>query len=109
MSDLREAKENLEKILNEVREKDRQELLETEAWLEIKRKEKAEALGKEGIKNYKLALRTHDWFYDYSDDHNVWTRGFNEKTELRKLQEVLDPDYEIWDTIAPEHFKRRSK
>lgn len=24
----------------------------------------------------------HDWFYDYSDDHSVWTRGFENKKRL---------------------------
>jgi len=30
-------------------------------------------------------LVTHDWFYDYSDDHRVWTQGQNNNERIRKL------------------------
>lgn len=57
------------------------------------------------MEKYKSLLTYHDWFYDYSDDHNVWTKGAKERAELRALQQNLDPDYEIWNTFAPDDFK----
>lgn len=27
------------------------------------------------ITEFKTALANHDWFYYFSDDHRVWTRG----------------------------------
>ena len=30
-----------------------------------------------------------DWWYDYSDDHRVWTRGVNDEKELERLAESL--------------------
>ena len=32
-------------------------------------------------------LRTHDWSYDYSDDHSVWTRGKNERAAINQLMQ----------------------
>lgn len=29
-------------------------------------------------------LQTHDWFFDYSDDHRVWKRGVEERKEIKK-------------------------
>jgi hypothetical protein len=29
----------------------------------------------------------HDWFYDYSDDHRVWTAGNEYKNNLYRLAE----------------------
>ena len=35
-------------------------------------------------------LKNHDWYYGYSDDHKVWTRGRNASAALRKTKEELD-------------------
>jgi len=59
------------------------------------------------VEDYKSLLARHDWYYDYSDDHSVWTRGSNERNTLYKYQEALDPDYKIWNEYAPEMFQRK--
>ena len=30
-----------------------------------------------------------DWWYDYSDDHSVWTRGTDKERELERIAESL--------------------
>lgn len=35
-------------------------------------------------------LRSHDWYYGYSDDHRVWTRGRDASRALRVTHEELD-------------------
>ena len=35
-------------------------------------------------------LETHDWYYDYSDDHRYWTRGRDEARDIRALRESLN-------------------
>ena len=55
---------------------------------------------------YKSLLSRHDWYYDYSDDHSVWTRGSNERKELNRMQDAIDSDYAIWNEYAPDMFKR---
>jgi len=58
------------------------------------------------MEDYIYKLRTHDWFYEYSDDHGVWRRGSDERDQLRRLQEEIDDDYKIWNQYAPDMFKR---
>jgi hypothetical protein len=106
MSDLIQARQNLQNLLAEIRKKELDERLEADALAEINRLEKAKELGAEGLRDYRHLLRTHDWWYDFSDDHRVWQEGSRSRNELNKLQEVLDPDFKIWDDIAPEHFRR---
>lgn len=35
-------------------------------------------------------LKTHDWYYGYSDDHRVWTRGRKAASALAKTHSELD-------------------
>lgn len=47
-------------------------------------------------KGLEYKLRAHDWTYEYSDDHSVWTRGTSERKAIRELVEAqyqkgLDP------------------
>ena len=32
--------------------------------------------------HFAKALRSHDWYYGYSDDGNVWRRGYNQSMNL---------------------------
>jgi hypothetical protein len=34
-------------------------------------------------------LAFHDWYYDYSDDHSVWTRGVRERDAINAEQKRL--------------------
>lgn len=34
-------------------------------------------------------LETHDWYFDYSDDHTYWRRGQEEARNIRVLRESL--------------------
>ena len=45
-------------------------------------------------------LQFHDWYYDYSDDHSVWSRGQRENDAInaeqhRLIHEVKVPIEEI--------------
>lgn len=53
------------------------------------------------IESYRLALGAHDWFYEYSDDHRVYTQGRDSELALRRLAARLDPDLVIWSEYAP--------
>lgn len=37
------------------------------------------------IVKLKQALRNHDWFYQFSDDHSVWQRGCRQGREINEL------------------------
>lgn len=54
---------------------------------------------------YRQALAGHDWYYNYSDDYSVWRRGSDHAEKINRMREELDPDFKIWDEIAPKDFK----
>lgn len=59
------------------------------------------------INDYTRLLRAHDWFHEYSDDQDVWRRGVAQREALIKLRQQFDPEYVIWNTIAPAQFQRK--
>lgn len=62
---------------------------------------------KYSVDDYKTLLARHDWFYNYSDDHSVWSRGSDERDQLYKYQDAIDPDYNIWNEYSPEMYQRK--
>lgn len=44
------------------------------------------------IDQIKSLMQKHDWFFDYSDDHREWQKGFSEKLEIIELMRKLSPD-----------------
>jgi hypothetical protein len=57
--------------------------------------------------NYINDLKTHDWFYAYSDDQRVWRAGGEADKVLRAAQEKLDPDYQLWNKFAPKDYQHK--
>lgn len=57
------------------------------------------------IHDYINHLKYHDWFFQYSDDHSVWTRGNRARQQLLREQKELDPDWSIWNQHAPDECK----
>lgn len=64
------------------------------------------------INEFTNALKGHDWFFDFSDDHSVWTRGFNSKKNLESMAHSLVANGEtpaevatLWNQYAPERFQ----
>lgn len=33
-------------------------------------------------------LQTHDWYFDYSDDHRAWQRGRDQRDEIRRQMDI---------------------
>lgn len=60
----------------------------------------------EGLNTYIKLLKDHDWHYNYSDDHEAFMKSLNEKTYLRSLAMVYDHNFQIWDSIAPDQYKK---
>ena len=59
------------------------------------------------IEQYKDALNAHDWTFEWSDDHNVWTRGIMQRQLLNAAQKALDADCSIWNSICHKDYVRR--
>jgi len=58
-----------------------------------------------GEQLYRELLATHDWFYDYSDDHTAWSRGKAMSQKIFGLRAQVDPTGKIWNEYAPDQFK----
>ncbi len=42
------------------------------------------------LERLELMLKTHDWYYDYSDDHSVWRAGQVSWDAIRRLRKQLE-------------------
>ena len=64
---------------------------------------------KSNLKILNELLKNHDWFSQYSDDHQIWKLGSEEREALHKFiylnggwnKEVLT----TWNKYAPKRFK----
>lgn len=63
--------------------------------------------GAQTLDRYRTMLREHDWSFEYSDDHRVWRLGRLAQEQLEFLQRELDADCGIWNSIAPERYRRK--
>lgn len=57
------------------------------------------------MQDYLLLLSTHDWEFEHTDYAYLWREGSRERAALLLLQEELDPDAKIWNSIAPKDYK----
>ena len=58
------------------------------------------------MEEYTRRLQKHDWTYEYSDDFRVFSAGSEQRKVLYRMQQDLDPNYEVWNKHAPEMFRR---
>lgn len=49
---------------------------------------------------YVAMLKAHDWYYDFTDDHRVWTKWNEHYKRMVAMANVLDPDRSIWNQYA---------
>ena len=55
-------------------------------------------------------LSFHDWYYDYSDDHSVWSRGQRERVAiLTEQRRVIDAGFTTVEEVAELTAKYRPK
>lgn len=56
------------------------------------------------VDEYIERLKHHDWFYDYTDDHRVWTLGRKDRDAINCARERYDTGYDLWNQYCPEMF-----
>lgn len=54
-----------------------------------------------------IALRDHDWTYEYSDDFRVWRRGEAEKHEIQALIPQVPDGKRLYDKYVARVFGKR--
>lgn len=59
------------------------------------------------LENYKKMLKAHDWMYQWADDARIFNAGHREHQELKRTQQTLDPDFEIWDQFCHPEYRRK--
>jgi hypothetical protein len=74
--------------------------------LEFPSPEKMAAKNAEKVEAYKKKLRDHDWTWEHGDSRHH-SKGQEEKAELVRLQRIFDADCNIWNSIAPDGYKRQ--
>lgn len=57
------------------------------------------------IQKYEDMLKFHDWYFEWSDDHRVWSKGNINWKILQEKQKKLDLTFEIWNKYAPKDFQ----
>ena len=64
------------------------------------------------LTNFINALESHDWFYDFADDHSVWSRGRDARKSLESMARNLVANGKdsaevatLWNESAPERFQ----
>ena len=73
---------------------------------------RAEKLKKENpqmLEKYISMLKSHDWTYEYSDDHRMWQRGSDEAGEIRLMAKDIDPDLKLYKQYSPFHESLQEK
>jgi hypothetical protein len=61
-------------------------------------------------KQYERGLKTHDWYYDRSNDYSAYNKGKNENDNLWYLFHILAREdkkkaYDMWNKYAKKDFK----
>lgn len=54
---------------------------------------------------YCHALRCFDWSLEFTDDGARYRAQKEQLDKLRQLQRELDPEGEIWNTLAPRSYR----
>jgi hypothetical protein len=44
------------------------------------------------LSEFEEMLKTHDWFFDYSDDHRAWEKGRKEAFAIRVARTNLETE-----------------
>lgn len=57
------------------------------------------------LEQYRVALLSHDWRYENSNDPDARLRGAREREALVAKQRVYDPNLVVWNMLAPPEFR----
>jgi hypothetical protein len=54
-------------------------------------------------KEFMKLLMNHDWWYVYSDDHRIWKRGTDQRTEIYNAMEDNEELKEVYSQYLKDH------
>jgi hypothetical protein len=56
------------------------------------------------LQEYYKELKQHDWYYDWSDDHTVWTKGRDNLNRLIGITRESRQHEELYIMFKEHHF-----
>ena len=59
--------------------------------MELKKIDEMEGMTKQ---KFVKMLESHDWFYQWSDDHSKWSRGCRQREQIMEAKKALGEDGE---------------
>lgn len=59
------------------------------------------------LARYRAMLAEHDWDFEHCDDARIWRLGRLALEQLQFLQREIDPDFTVWNEIAPAAHRRK--
>lgn len=59
--------------------------------MELKKIDEMEGMTKQ---KFVKMLESHDWFYQWSDDHSKWSRGCRQRERIMEAKKALGEDGE---------------
>ena len=54
---------------------------------------------------YIRLLREHDWSFELTDNHAVWSANRDSLEALRVSRQLIDPDGAVWNQFAPQEWR----
>jgi hypothetical protein len=61
------------------------------------------------LNEFTNLLKNHDWYYHFSDDHGVWSRGEREVARINAiLKESTDEMKQVYNLYHARHFNTPS-
>jgi hypothetical protein len=54
---------------------------------------------------YMVALKRHDWSYEFSDDYSAYRAGNAQRFSLKESQPIVDPMFDLWNAAAPADYR----
>jgi hypothetical protein len=59
---------------------------------------------KVSLTEYWDMLNSHDWYYDFSDDHSVWKAGVANRDKLNTIARQSDDHKKLRDDFSKHYF-----
>ena len=69
-------------------------------------KEEYDRLIAEDVKaDLQAALKSHDWYFEFSDDHRYWKKGVEQQKNIQRLIRQVDKKeaQKLWKKYAPKN------
>jgi len=61
------------------------------------------------LEKYKKALQTHDWYYAWADGYTEYSKGKDQRDALHTMAQRHDPEFTLWNEVAPPQFQIHPK